>query len=671
MTSSDHVEGPQSFSRTDAFFGLHLDLHPALHDERLGADTSQENIRALLDRVRPDFVQYDCKGHSGNTGYRTGLGNASQTIERDALGVWRAVTRERGIGLFIHYSGVFDMAACRAHSDWARVDPAGRPDPNYTSTFGPYVDELMIPQLQEVCALHDLDGVWVDGDCWAAQLDYSPAALAAWKQKTGRDDAPTGHADPDWLRWKEFNRDQFEAYVDRWVDALHAARPGIEVTSNWIYSTLFPRPVSASVDFLSGDYSAIDSVDRARVEARYLASMNLPWDLMAWGFNGPGADLKTALQLRQEAAVVLMQGGGFQMYYQPTRRGYVAEPIIEIAGEVADFCRARETISHKSTTVPQVALLFPAETYSDTVDSVGLSTGAFHALEGALHALLELHYSVDILPEFALQLRLDEYPLVVIPEATRLPDEFHEALVHYVRGGGSLLLLGASSARLFETEFGVRCDDNTREVNAILQNGVNVANVRGAWQMVQVLGREEDTEPKNSGTSIKPERTEIVAFRYPTRDTRGDKYVAATITSVGEGRIGAVYGPVADAHFRSHHPAIRALIGDLTRQLFPDPIVTVDGPPCIDVSVRRTSDGQLTVHLLNTTNAQRGDRVTVVDFIPAVGPITMRIRTNGKPKRVEWSPEDAPASWTWRDGAVEVILPSLHVHGVVVLDSGG
>lgn len=60
--------------RQDAFFGLHFDLHPQETDTSLGADVSADNIASLLDRVRPDYVQYDCKGHAGYAGYPTAVG---------------------------------------------------------------------------------------------------------------------------------------------------------------------------------------------------------------------------------------------------------------------------------------------------------------------------------------------------------------------------------------------------------------------------------------------------------------------------------------------------------------------------------------------------------------------------------------------------------------------
>ena len=57
-------------SRKEAFFGLHFDLHPGKNDTRLGEQITEDMIAELLEKVRPDYVQYDCKGHAGYTGYQ-------------------------------------------------------------------------------------------------------------------------------------------------------------------------------------------------------------------------------------------------------------------------------------------------------------------------------------------------------------------------------------------------------------------------------------------------------------------------------------------------------------------------------------------------------------------------------------------------------------------------
>jgi hypothetical protein len=638
--------------RKDAFFGLHFDLHPQATDTSLGADISEDNIRNLLERARPDYVQYDCKGHAGWAGYPTAVGWASPGIVKDSLAVWRKATRDVGVGLFIHYSGVWDSKAVAEHPDWARVDANGKRDANATSVFGPYVDELLTPQLIEVAAKYGLDGVWADGECWAAQLDYSPRALAAWTKETCYRDAPKDGSDPRWLEWKTFHRRAFERYLGHWIDAVHAANPSLQLTSNWMYTSFAPKPVEVKLDFLSGDYSPGLSVDRARVEARYLASTGMPWDLMAWGFD-KGKDLgwsiKPAEHLMQEAAVVLMQGGGFQIYHQPTRSGYIVEPIVAQEEAVAAFCRTRQAASHKSATVPQVALLLSSESFWDKSDAVFAPWGdVFLELEGALHALLNLHYSVDILAEHQLQPRLREFPLVVVPDSYKLSADFRNALTDYVAGGGSLLLLGEKCARLLEPTLGATLVGTPEKTGAELASAGGVTNADGVWQKAAL------TSARAAG------------HRFPTRDTRKGGEVAATVNAFGKGKVGAVYGPVASIYFRSHHPWLREFIGGLAAELFPEPMITVDGPPTLDVSLRKTPDGRLSVHLLNTAGMPLPDRYVFTDFIPPLEDIGLAVRTAARPKSVTWVPDGGTLDWSWADGLLKVTVPELKIHGVLV-----
>jgi len=639
--------------RRDAFFGLHFDLHPSQSDTALGADISEANIGRLLDRVRPDYVQYDCKGHVGWAGYPTKVGWPAPGIKMDSLAVWRKATRERGVGLYIHYSGVWDSQAIARHPDWARVDEKGARDPNATSVFGPYKDELLIPQLKEVVAAYALDGLWVDGECWAAHLDYSPRALTAWRKATGKTAAPKKRGDPDWLEWKMFNRKAFEDYLSAWVDALHAFRPGLQITSNWMYTTFAPKPVVAKLDYLSGDYSPSLSVDRARVEARYLASTGMPWDLMAWGFDkgkDQGWSIKTPVQLMQEAAVVLMQGGGFQIYHQPTRSGYIVDAVVDQEAPVADFCAARKEASFKSRTVPQVALLLSSESHWDASDRVYAPWGGeFDELEGALHALLELHYSVDILAEHQLARRLDEFPLVVVPDSHKLTEDFKAALLNYTQRGGSLLLLGEKCARLFEPALGVKFVGAAQNVSGELATPGGPISIGGPWQEVE------------------PTTAEAVGLRYATRDTRKEARTAATIANYGKGKVGAVYGPIADIFFKGHHPYVRQFIGEMTKALFPEPAVLVDGPAAVDVALRTTRNGKLSLHLLNRSNLPLPDRYNFTDYIPAVGPITVRMKLPDKPKKVSLVPDGTKIKWTWKKGRLEAVIPQVHIHSVLVV----
>ena len=187
---------PDRKRREDCFFGLHFDFHakPIEGGEIIpvGGNTTKEMIYKIIETVNPDFIQIDCKGHPGWSSFPTKTGNAYPNIVNDQLKVWREATSEKGVALFMHYSGVCDDYQCEEHPEWAAKSledyryakwlPEG-----ITSTFGPYVDEIVIPQLLELAGDYGVDGVWLDGECWGTQVDYNSSVMEIFNKQTGID----------------------------------------------------------------------------------------------------------------------------------------------------------------------------------------------------------------------------------------------------------------------------------------------------------------------------------------------------------------------------------------------------------------------------------------------------------------------------------------------------
>lgn len=643
----------KSLSRKETFFGLHFDLHPGKNDTQLGEHITEDMVAGLMEKARPDYVQYDCKGHAGYTGYPTKVGWPSPGIKKDSLAIWRKVTHDYNVGLFIHYSGVWDSVAVEHHSEWACINADGNPDKNATSTYGPYCDELLIPQLKEVADAYDLDGIWVDGECWAVKPDFSEAARDAFTKAIGITEIPTKRGDAHWREYLDFQREHFKAYVTRYVDALHGHKPGFEITSNWMYSTLVPDPVTVPLDFISGDFSPGDSVNTARLEARYIGSTEMPWDLMAWGFNkGDNCNwsIKNACQLKQEASVVLGQGGGFQIYYQPTRAGWLDDWMTDIMAEVAQFCRERQDVSHKTQPVPQVALLLPAMSIYDKADRLFGPWGAIlNPVQGVLHALLELHYSVDVMAEHKLMEKMSQYPIVVLPECHVLPEELKSALLDYVDNGGKLLLIGSETAGLFKDKISAEFLGEPAEIGAYVKADNALGWLGGMWQNVQ------------------PTTAKIAGTRYLNSDARSDGECAATVNSCGDGQIGAVFGPLGSVFINSHYPAVRKFLGNIMEELFPEPMVELNAPPCVDVSLRK-KDGKLLIHLGNTAGMQTASKYAIVDFTPSIGPIEVTVNLDEEPEKVSLVPDDCDAGIQWSGGKIKVIIPKLETHSIVVIE---
>ena len=76
------------------YFGLHYDLHAQETDTVLGTRCSRGELVPMLKKMRPDFVQTDCKGHAGYASWFSKTKDASvpPKMKKDALKQWRAAT---------------------------------------------------------------------------------------------------------------------------------------------------------------------------------------------------------------------------------------------------------------------------------------------------------------------------------------------------------------------------------------------------------------------------------------------------------------------------------------------------------------------------------------------------------------------------------------------------
>ncbi len=491
---------PPRMKRADAFLGIHFDFHAGKDCDRVGARTTPEMVQTVIDKVKPDYLQIDCKGHPGYSSYPTKVGNPAPGFVGDPLRIWREVTRQRGIPLFMHYSGVWDGHAVAAHPDWAAIHASGKPDDKATSVFGPYADQLLIPQLRELAGEYGVDGAWVDGDCWATIPDYGEKAVREFCKQTGAPSAPRKAGEPYWTEWLDFQREGFRRYVRHYVDELKASHPDFQVISNWAFSDHMPEPVSANVAGLSGDFSPDDSVNSARFAGRCLEDQGVPWDLMSWSFSRKTRKQKPAVQLMQEAAVVLAMGGGYQAYFKQDRDGAVRDLAeMDVMAQVAQFCRARQAYCHRSVSVPQIALLY------STAGHYRGSSRLFHwagsngvtVLRQALTQILQNQYGVQILGEHQLTGRMSQWPLIIVPGWEYLEPEFRGQLAAYAKTGGCLLLIGPGPAKLFET--GLRTKDAWSIVAVDSVDGAFPSALKRAFPapMVEVRGATDvDVSPR-------------------------------------------------------------------------------------------------------------------------------------------------------------------------------
>jgi len=642
-------------TRAESFLGIHFDFHANTACTEVGKTVTSSMIEGIIEAVAPDYVQCDCKGHPGYSSYPTTVGNPAPGIVKDQLRIWRDVTAKHGVALYVHYSGVIDARALELHPEWARIDENDELDQRVTSTFGAYVDRLLIPQLTELIDDYDIDGVRIDGDCWGTARDYGQAAALAFKDSTGLEVLPKSPENPHYVQFSQFCRDQFRRYLARYTDALHEHKSRFQVASNWSYTSFMPEPVSTNVDYISGDYPLQNSVNAARLQARCLVHQDRPWDLMAWSFAGVDSErcwsTKSPEQLKQEAAVVLSQGGGFQAYFRQKRDGAIMPWQMKLMSEVARFCRERQPYCHHAQPVPQVALLYSGHAHYRQAERLFQPTGGeLDGLTGVLNALLDSQMSVEITMEHHLRGRTSEYPLIVVPEWNMLDPDMYAELVDYVHDGGNLLLVGPYAVRQFQKELGIGLQDEPCEVRRWLEHEGWLAGVHTVGQ-----------------SGALPDDAEPIGRLYRDEDNTGPYDVAASLHRVGEGQIAAVYINLGGTYLHARTTVVRDFIGSLAGRLLPEPTVQVRGSHLVDVAISRI-DGQLAINLLNTAGVHADPSISVFDEVPPIGPLELTIRCEVAPERLVRQPSGVDLDFAYSDGKATATLDRLHIHEVILVE---
>ena len=646
--------------RADSYLGIHFDFHASNDTPSIGHYTTFEMVEKVIEKVRPDYIQTDCKGHPGLSSYPTKVGNraAGLVTDRDTLRIWREATAKHGVGLYMHFSGVWDMEAVRRHPEWAITTEDGvRDTKGITSVFGPYADELMIPQLIELGREYGVDGAWVDGECWATRPDYTPEIVDRFKKETGIefDKPPVNPEDPYFYEFMQWHREAFRKYLRYYLDEVHKVCPDMQIASNWCFTSFTPEPVSAPVDYISGDYPPINSVNMARYEARCMSNQGVPWDLLAWGFLGTYGDsiknadntTKTGVQLCLEAATTIALGGAFGVYFTQVRDGSVKQWEMVPMAEVAKFCRDREKICFKSKEVPQVAVLSNTYDYYKRSKHV-LSTDreAVKGLMGAINILLDAQYCVDVILEAR---DFEKYPVVFVPNNMYFSDETADRLKAYVKKGGKLVLAGVDSVKCFEdiveTDFS----------RGIMPEEVRFIEYGDVCSVAGAKWREALPRPGTIKIGHINEINDLLHCPYP----------AATINKYGEGLVCALHINILEVYCDIPKSPMRDFVSALMDEIFPDKLVKIEGTHYVDV-IAREKAGKLNIHLINVGLK---DVVPIVydEMIP-LRDIKVGIKLEKEPVSVTMQPCGAKPDWSYADGELSLVIPELTIHEVISIE---
>ncbi len=664
--------------RSESLFGIHCDFHakPSKADT-IGATLREEDIRSICRELKPDFIQIDCKGHPGWASYPSKLGNAMPNFVGDPLATWRRVTREEGVALYMHYSGVYDIKYSSEHPEECAVFADGSLNIGTTRLMGKYADELLIPQICELAERYEIDGVWIDGECWRASTDFSPDSVKAFEKATNidlRGRLPATPEDEYYQEYREYHRELFRQQLRHYVDTLHERFPHLQIASNWAFSDHMPEKVSANVDYLSGDFNPKSSFNSARYAGRALVRQNRPWDLMSWNFRIAIGDREACVtkhktQTLQEAAEVLALGGAYQNYVMQNNDGSPQLHELLKLTELAEFVRKRKDFCFRGRVIPEAALLL--STYDRAMESKRLysRTGYLKTL-GMSSLMCDIGLSFEIISEHILYENSSDYKMIVVPELfSGLKKETVTTLLEYAEKGGRLVLAGKKTCKIFSEngapfkitelperfEAGKLAYDNGGDIGHDTVNSLPFRSY--AFTM----------DNKNYGAlftpvSVRADNAETVA--YVSDDPTTPKNPLAVTVSYGKGSITALGFDIGSQYDSGRQYLHRTLMKSIAHSLYV-PMVKVEDALGILEIVCLEKNGRLMVQLINGNGHHADPSSITEDTIPPVLDIRLSIALDSKPSKLILQPEGRELDFEYSNGRAYVDIGRLDIHSVI------
>ena len=670
---------------------LFFDFHSSGATVGLASTFDGERWAERLEAANAQAVSVFTKGGFGYSFYQKGsvrYRHPHLPSGLDMLEEQIAALHKRGMRAIGYYHTFNSEPIARDHPDWAERDADGNPLGIGICMLGPLLQEWMLPHIEEIVTLYDVDAMFFDGT-FARAVCCCRACRERFARATGGLAIPEGKDNPTWPRYVSWLLEAFREVRQSVCDVIHKHRPEVMVSFNWAYTQRQPEVVPESVGSLMADIFPDDQAFNGSYLARYWATLGRPFDIMNSAFLQWWGDwgCKPAAAMQQEVATVIANGGLTWIGYQMNEKFDVEPAVMDELGKTLAFVKEREPLLTGAKPIPYVAVLHSTD-FNLTGD--GSTRPDESTARGVHRALTESMIPYHFLHQGALLARLKEFKAVILPDQRHLPPELVAALGEWVNEGG-VLLATASTGTLDESYQDTGCfaledllgvhleglydqphayieitDDRLKPGTLDMPHlaEARFALARPVADDVQVLARLRRVYLRGDG--------EFLLRWSPVGEDSG--YPAITVRRVGQGWAAYVAGEVFHAYQVKNQWNLKHVVANLLNLLLDERLVEVQAPAWLEVALMRqvASEGgegeRVLVHLVNHHGNRPVDRNNYcLEQVLPVRDVRVRLRYPSKPDRVTLEPGSRCAEWTYSNGVIDVRVPEVKIHSAIVI----
>jgi len=452
-----------------------LDMHIPDWDPAFLRSYEPADLATLYARAGADGALVYCKSHVGLSYWPTPVGGIHPAAaSRDLVGETKKALEDKGIGVAAYHSVIFDNWAGERHPDWRTRHMASYPVRGWAGryiTMCANQGDYRLYEKTQITALverYDFDALWLDMAFWTA-ICVCATCVAKFHAETGLDL-------PERVDWQDPRWCSFQCARERWIaeffvelrDAAREVRPGLAVTHNlapglngWFHGQ---QADHARLDsFPAGDlYGGRDQETFVLALMRTLAGDELTEFMTSRTTNlNQHCSTKSEHEMLIEAAAAVAYGSAFLFIDAIDPTGRLNARTYDRIGRVFTQTKAFDRFTG-GTPLEDVAILYSDTARIDPTEVAGQdgaggpSSPHQRAVVGISRMLRRLHIPFGVLTDNTLASRVEEFKLIVLPEATRLTIEACDVIRRFVHNGGSVYASGGAGMLQVDGE---RLDD--------------------------------------------------------------------------------------------------------------------------------------------------------------------------------------------------------------------
>ncbi|HEX8524782.1 MAG TPA: beta-galactosidase trimerization domain-containing protein [Tepidisphaeraceae bacterium] len=653
---------------------IHLDFHTGPWIRDVGVEFDAREFARTMKAAHVDSVTVFAKCHHGHLYYDTlrperhpGLRKGLPLLEQQV----EALHRE-GIRAPIYISVMCDEWAANQHKDWIAIQPDGKhvgrgPLENRGGAWqildmsSPY-QEFLAEQTREILEkFKPVDGIFFD-------MTWDQPSVSKWAIQSMEKEGLNPETEADRVKHSHLVALR---YMKRFKEMVLKSSRGASVFFNG-------RPVSNLREEMAFQtQTEIESLPTGGwgymffpKNVRFAKNFPLPFMGMTARFHKSWADfggIKPYAALEYETSQAMAHGARCSIGDQMHPRGTLDRAAYELIGKIYQRVEEREPWLHDARTVAQIGVLVGEEHPTGQGGRIKVTPTD----EGVVRILTQLKHQFDLVDreeDFA------RYELMILPDGVNVDEGLAKKISAYLKRGGKVLATGTSGlsadggqVKLKELpvkaegmspytttyiRFGKEINEGVGATDHVMyERGVRVTAARGGKVLAKVV------EPYFERTWAH------FSSHFQTPPEKVSRYAAVV---EGE-RVTYIAYPIFTAFALHGNVPFRLLVKNVLERMLPEPVLRVNGPVGMEATVAKQAKRTI-VHLLQYTAERRTEKLDLIEDVVPVFQVPVSVRMEKAPKRVYIAPQGTDVAFEHRAGRVEVVVPELNGHAMVVME---